>query len=52
MKSLANQKIFEDFIHAIKTNGKQLCDGREARCSVELIEAIYKSSREGRVIDF
>ncbi len=47
-----HRKILEDFIRAIETDGKPLCDGREGRRSVELIEAIYKSSREGRVIEF
>ena len=46
-----HQKILEDFIRAIETNGKPLCDGREGRRSVELIEAIYKSSREGQAIE-
>lgn len=46
-----HQKILEDFIRAIETNGKPLCDGREGRRSVELIEAIYESSRERRAIE-
>ncbi|MDQ3686081.1 MAG: Gfo/Idh/MocA family oxidoreductase [Acidobacteriota bacterium] len=47
-----HQKILEDFIRAIETDRAPLCNGREGRRSVELIEAIYKSSREGRVIEF
>lgn len=46
-----HQKILEDFIRAIETNGRPLCDGREGRRSVELIEAIYESSRERRAIE-
>jgi UDP-N-acetyl-2-amino-2-deoxyglucuronate dehydrogenase len=40
-----HQKILEDFLHAIRTNGKPLCDGSEGRKSVALIEAIYRASR-------
>ncbi len=40
-----HQKILEDFLHAIRTNGKPLCDGTEGRKSVALIEAIYRASR-------
>jgi predicted dehydrogenase len=47
-----HQKILEDFIRAIESDSKPLCDGREGRRSVELIEAIYMSSRERRVIEF
>ncbi|MBA3440568.1 MAG: Gfo/Idh/MocA family oxidoreductase [Pyrinomonadaceae bacterium] len=45
-----HRKIFEDFLHAIKTNGQPRCDGREARRSVELIQAIYESSRMERAV--
>ena len=41
---------FEDFIHAIETDGQPLVDGREARRSVELILAIYASQWTGRRI--
>jgi UDP-N-acetyl-2-amino-2-deoxyglucuronate dehydrogenase len=40
-----HQKILEDFLHAIRTNGKPICDGVEGRKSVALIEAIYRASR-------
>ena len=43
-----HRRILEDFIHAIETNGRPLCDGREGRRSVELVQAIYKSSRTGQ----
>lgn len=36
-----HQAVFEDFIRAIKENGTPMCDGREARRSVALIEKIY-----------
>jgi UDP-N-acetyl-2-amino-2-deoxyglucuronate dehydrogenase len=40
-----HQKILEDFLHAIRTNTKPVCDGEEGRKSVALIEAIYRASR-------
>src|SRR5437016_128272 len=43
-----HRRILEDFIRAIETNGRPLCDGREGRRSVELVQAIYESSRTGQ----
>ena len=40
-----HQKILEDFLHAIRTNAKPICDGSEGRKSIALIEAIYRASR-------
>lgn len=45
-----HRKILEDFVRAIETGGTPLCDGREARRSVELVEAVYESSRAGRAV--
>lgn len=45
-----HRRIFEDFLRAIQTDGKPRCDGREGRRSVELVQAIYESSRTGRAI--
>ena len=45
-----HRRILEDFLRAIETNGKPRCDGREARRSVELVQAIYESSRTGRAV--
>jgi UDP-N-acetyl-2-amino-2-deoxyglucuronate dehydrogenase len=42
-----HQSILEDFIHAIQTGRKPLCDGREGRRSLALVEAIYKACRTG-----
>lgn len=42
-----HRRLIEDFLRAIETNGRPVCDGREGRRSVELIEAIYESSRTG-----
>ena len=46
----AHQRVIEDFIRAIETGGPPCCDGREARQSVALIEAIYRSSRTGQPV--
>jgi UDP-N-acetyl-2-amino-2-deoxyglucuronate dehydrogenase len=45
-----HRKILEDFLQAIETDSTPLCDGREARRSVELVQAIYESSRTGRPV--
>jgi UDP-N-acetyl-2-amino-2-deoxyglucuronate dehydrogenase len=42
-----HRRLLEDFLQAIETNGTPICDGHEGRRSVELIEAIYESSRMG-----
>ena len=48
--ALPHQRIIEDFLTAVRTNGTPACDVREARKSVEVIEAIYQSAREGRAV--
>jgi len=45
-----HRRLFEDFIRAIETNGRPLCDGREGRRSLALVQAIYESSRTGQAI--
>jgi predicted dehydrogenase len=47
----AHQRVFEDFIRAFTTGTPPCCDGREGRRSVEVIEAIYESSRLARPIE-
>lgn len=42
-----HQALIEDFLRAIKTNSRPMCDGKEGRRSVALIEAIYESARSG-----
>jgi len=42
-----HQALIEDFLRAIKTNSRPMCDGPEGRRSVALIEAIYESARSG-----
>ena len=41
----AHQRVLEDFIRAVRTNSTPACHGREARRSIELVQAIYKSAR-------
>ncbi len=43
-----HRRIFEDFVHAIQTNGVPACDGAEGRRSVQVVEAIYESAKTGR----
>lgn len=45
-----HKRLLEDFLHAIETNSKPRCDGREGRRSVALVQAIYESSRTGRAV--
>jgi UDP-N-acetyl-2-amino-2-deoxyglucuronate dehydrogenase len=40
-----HQAVLEDFLMAIKEDGAPVCDGREGRRSVALIEEIYRASR-------
>ena len=46
----AHQRVLEDFIRAIDSDGTPACDGRAARPSVELVEAVYASARAGRPV--
>jgi UDP-N-acetyl-2-amino-2-deoxyglucuronate dehydrogenase len=39
-----HQMVFEDFIHAVKTNTTPMCDGLEGRRSVALVEEIYRAA--------
>jgi UDP-N-acetyl-2-amino-2-deoxyglucuronate dehydrogenase len=40
-----HQRVLEDFLDAIRRNTTPVCDAREGRRSVALIEAIYESAR-------
>jgi len=46
--SVPHQRVFEDFIRAIRTGATPACDAREARPSVAIIEAIYRSAKSGK----
>jgi UDP-N-acetyl-2-amino-2-deoxyglucuronate dehydrogenase len=45
-----HKELLKDFLRAIETNGRPVCDGVEGRRSVELVEAIYESARAGNSI--
>lgn len=46
-----HQRLFEDFLEAIRTGSEPRCSGREGRRSVALACAIYEAAREGRWVD-
>ncbi len=43
-----HQAVFEDFICAIEKNVRPACDGRTARRSLALVEAVYTACRTGQ----
>jgi predicted dehydrogenase len=45
-----HRAIIQDFIRAIQTNGTPICDGYQARRSVEVVRAIYESARTGQAV--
>lgn len=45
-----HQELLKDFLRAIETNGRPVCDGVEGRRSVALVQAIYESARTGSPI--
>jgi predicted dehydrogenase len=40
-----HQALLADFLEAIRQNRAPLCDGREGRRSIALVESIYRTSR-------
>jgi UDP-N-acetyl-2-amino-2-deoxyglucuronate dehydrogenase len=42
-----HQALFEDFLRAVEQDTTPICDGREGRRSIALVEAIYRAAREG-----
>ena len=44
-----HKAILEDFLQAIANNTQPICDGREGRRSLALVEAIYSSARTFRL---
>jgi predicted dehydrogenase len=40
-----HQRQLENLLQALASGGKVLCDGREGRAAVEIILAVYRSSR-------
>src|SRR5262245_27606552 len=47
----AQRDCFVDFLRAVRARRAPCCDGGEGRRSVQVIEAIYESSRRGRPVD-
>lgn len=47
---MGHRKQFEDFITAIEKGTKPMVDGEEGRKSVEIILAIYKSAKTGKLV--
>lgn len=45
-----HRKQFEDLVSAIDSGGKPFVDANEARKSVEIILAVYRSAREGKEV--
>jgi UDP-N-acetyl-2-amino-2-deoxyglucuronate dehydrogenase len=45
-----HKTIIEDFVRAIETNGTPICDGYQARRSVEVVQAVYESSATGQAV--
>jgi UDP-N-acetyl-2-amino-2-deoxyglucuronate dehydrogenase len=46
-----HRRILEDFIEAIDADRAPVCEGREGRRSVALVEALYRSSQTGRPVE-
>lgn len=46
----SHQLTFEDFVGAIASGRQPLISGREGRCSVELILAIYEAAASGQSV--
>jgi UDP-N-acetyl-2-amino-2-deoxyglucuronate dehydrogenase len=42
-----HQALFEDFLQAIERDTTPICDGREGRRSIAVVEAIYRAARNG-----
>jgi predicted dehydrogenase len=43
-----HRAVLENFLHCLTTGAPLLCDGREGRRSVALVEALYRSARNGQ----
>jgi UDP-N-acetyl-2-amino-2-deoxyglucuronate dehydrogenase len=46
-----HRRVFEDFIRAVTHGARPCCEGGEGRRSVELIEAMYRSSRANEPVE-
>jgi UDP-N-acetyl-2-amino-2-deoxyglucuronate dehydrogenase len=48
--SRGHARVLEDFVAAIRTGTPPLCDGRDGRRGVALVEAMYRSARTGAAV--
>lgn len=46
-----HQRLFEDFVDAIRNGRQPTCTGRDARLSIQLVTAVYESARRGTWVD-
>jgi UDP-N-acetyl-2-amino-2-deoxyglucuronate dehydrogenase len=46
-----HRRVIADFVDAVRRGRRPLCDGRDGRRSVALVQAIYRAAREGRPTD-
>ncbi|GAC1701420.1 MAG: Gfo/Idh/MocA family oxidoreductase [Candidatus Acidiferrum sp.] len=46
-----HQAVFEDFLAAIKENRPPVCDGRDGRRSVAVVEAIYRAAKRPEIAE-
>jgi predicted dehydrogenase len=45
-----HRRMIEDFVVGVRTGAPLICDGREGRRSVAVVDAIYRSSRAGEPV--
>jgi predicted dehydrogenase len=45
-----HRRVLENFVAAVRTGTMPLCDGREGRKSVAVVEAMYRSARTGAAV--
>ena len=45
-----HRRVLENFVAAVNAGATLLCDGREGRRSVALVEAMYRSARTGAAV--
>lgn len=46
-----HQRIFEDFIEAVRRGREPRCSGRDARRSLQLVTSIYEAAKRGTWVD-
>ena len=49
--SEGHRRQFEDFVRAVRTGERPFSTGEDGRAAVSIITGIYRSAREGRVVD-